>query len=153
MRSTNGTFMAVDPTARLMSKVREENRGYPTTCWVWQGTTGGGNIGQPYGMFWLDGRTQLAHRAAYSLLVGPVPDGLELDHLCRIRLCVRPLHLEPVSSQVNVHRSDSPMGQNARKTLCRRGHPFTGMWRGRRTCRACSAIRTQEHRARKAAAA
>lgn len=148
-RSVDGRFVSVDPFERFMSKVREEDRGYATPCWIWHGS----DRGDGYGSFWLDGRTDLAHRVAYTLLIGPIPEGAELDHLCRVRSCVRPLHLEPVTKRVNVLRSNNPMAINARKTTCRRGHPFTGTWRGRRTCRTCSAIRQQEHRDRKATVA
>jgi len=72
-------------------------------CWPWLGPlneTG-------YGTVWRGGRKLKAHRVAYELAVGPVPDGLELDHLCRVRACVRPAHLEPVTHRVNLNRARS----------------------------------------------
>ena len=90
-------------------------------CWSWLGArsqTG-------YGRFWVDGKTVKAHRWAYEHLVGPIPDGLTIDHLCRVRSCVNPAHLEPVSNRVNVLRGDAPAARNARKTHCVRGHEFT----------------------------
>lgn len=119
-------------------------------CWLWTGAlnkrTGYGNFGKPQ---------KLPHRVAYELCVGPIPEGLELDHLCRIRHCVNPTHLEPVTTQVNQLRSTSVSARNAVKTHCDNGHLFdeknTLISRGRRTCRACNRDKTQRHRAKKAA--
>lgn len=145
-RDEAGRFVAVDAFERFYAKVVEQDRGYATPCWIWTG----GTTDQGYGLFWL-GTSVLAHRFAYELIVGPIPDGLELDHLCRVTACVRPLHLDPVTPRENVHRSDSPMGINARLERCRKGHEFTGAWRGRRTCRTCATERQRAHRARAAA--
>lgn len=71
-------------------------------CWEWMGARGG----KGYGTFWVgSGKFANAHRWAYSHFVGPIADGLQLDHLCRNRACVRPDHLEPVTASVNVLRS------------------------------------------------
>lgn len=94
---------------------------------------------------------QYAHRVAYAHLVGPIPDGMQLDHLCRNRTCVNPDHLEPVSAQENVRRA------RALVTACPQGHPYdatnTRMYQGRRYCRACRAAcraqRTPEQNARR----
>lgn len=84
-----------------------------TDCWLWTGTALNG-----YGQFrW--GKMRKAHRVAYELLVGPIPDGKELDHLCRVTRCVNPLHLEPVSRRENAMRG---VGS---KTHCSQGHEFT----------------------------
>jgi hypothetical protein len=102
------------------------------TCWLW--TAGvSGNTG--YGNVWWKGTTHSAHRVAYELAVGPIPDGLTLDHLsglCGNRHCVKvvadeygPAHLEPVTHRVNNMRSSSPSALNAQKTHCKRGHEFT----------------------------
>lgn len=74
-------------------------------CWLWTGTVNR----QGYGRFCIGGRgnTRLAHRVTYELLVGPVPVGLELDHLCNVRGCVRPDHLEPVTHVENLRRRDA----------------------------------------------
>lgn len=109
-----------------------------TRCWEWQGAiavTG-------YGVCKRRGRTRFAHRAAYMELVGPIPEGLTIDHLCRNHRCVNPVHLEAVTITENILRGTSPAAQNARKTHCLRGHPFneanTYMTpRGGRVCRAC----------------
>lgn len=72
----------------------------PDGCWIWQG-----NVNRDgYGRFSHQGRKLLAHRAAYMSLVGQVPEGLQLDHLCRVRNCVNPAHLEPVTAGENVRR-------------------------------------------------
>jgi HNH endonuclease len=82
-------------------------------CWLWTRSTKEG-----YGAFHLDGKLQSAHILAYCWLVGEVPEGCELDHLCRMRRCCNPAHLEPVSHLVNVHRGISPGAVNAAKTRC-----------------------------------
>jgi len=102
-------------------------------------------------------RGRLAHRAVYEALVGPIPKGLSLDHLCRNRACVNPEHLEPVSLVENVMRGVSPHAVNARKTHCAHGHAFTAentyMVRGERVCRACGRERSRTYIARKRATA
>lgn len=77
-----------------------EERGYETSCWIWRGTPN--NKG--YGKVTIAGRVMFAHRALYEQEIGPIPSGLELDHLCRVPLCVRPDHLEPVAHAVNIRR-------------------------------------------------
>lgn len=71
-------------------------------CWLWTGGRAG--RGDLYGQFWYGGTQGLAHRFSYETLVGPVPEGLELDHLCRVQHCVNPTHLEPVTPAVNIQR-------------------------------------------------
>src|SRR3990167_2682493 len=91
-------------------------------CWLWTATktrTGYGHLrSQPW-------RGETTHRFFYELLVGPIAEGLELDHLCRNRACVNPLHLEPVTARINTLRGLGPSARNARKTHCARGHEFT----------------------------
>ena len=77
-----------------------EDRGYATPCWVWQQ----GKSKQGYGMVALGGKRFLMHRVMYEQSFGPVPEGLELDHLCRIRHCINPAHLEAVTHAVNTQR-------------------------------------------------
>lgn len=115
----------------------------PAECWPWIAGRGGTN--QEYGMFYVGKRHTTAHRVAYELLVGPVPDGLQLDHLCRNKICVNPSHLEPVTSKVNVLRGTGLTAINARKTHCSRGHFYdsgnTYVHQDKRYCRECGRIR------------
>lgn len=113
-------------------------------CWEWSG----GHTSQGYGEVTRGGRLQLAHRYAYELLVGPIPVGLQIDHLCRNRGCLNPDHLEPVSRRTNLMRSwVGASAVNARKTACPKGHAYDeantmrvrrpqGGWA--RRCRVCS---------------
>lgn len=103
-------------------------------CWVWTG----GKHEKGYGRFWFDGSVQPAHRVAYELLVGPIPDGLHLDHLCRTPSCVNPGHVEPVTMLENFRRGRHV---NREKTHCPQGHVYddenTYVEGGRRHCRIC----------------
>jgi hypothetical protein len=90
-------------------------------CWQWKAATNA----HGYGVVRYEGRNHLAHRLIYEILVGPILDGLELDHLCRNRGCVRPDHLEPVSRRENQLRGFAFSGINSRKTHCPKGHPYT----------------------------
>lgn len=110
-------------------------------CWLWTGATS--QTG--YGSVTVAGSTKIAHRVAHEGLVGPVPEGLELDHLCRVRNCVNPEHLEAVSHRENSLRSMSPWAIRARRTHCPAGHPLSeGNLRravareGRRGCVTCA---------------
>lgn len=112
-----------------------------TGCWNWQAA-----ISRGYGYIAVDRRGRVAHRVMYELLVGKVPDGTELDHLCRNRRCVNPAHLEPVSHRVNVWRGAGLAAANARATHCIRGHAFDEAntrirANGSRYCRACERAR------------
>lgn len=97
------------------------------TCWLWHGADSGDGYGRMRGP---DGVTVGVHRFAYELLVGPIPDGLELDHVwargCTHRNCVNPDHLEPVTAAENTRRSNSATAVNGRKTHCAKGHPLSG---------------------------
>ena len=135
--------------ARFWSKV---NRRGPDDCWNWiaRHTANGG-----YGTIQIGGRAGSfvrAHRYAYELLAGPIPAGLQIDHLCRNRLCVNPAHLEPVTQQENIARGDAGAHYGSR-THCKWGHPFdetnTGYRKnGGRYCRACARRRYREQRDR-----
>lgn len=106
--------------ARFWSKV---NVGLAHECWNWKAFVHPAG----YGYFQMGrGRTAYAHRVSYLFYVGPVPDGMTLDHLCRNRACVNPTHLEVVSNKVNALRGDSFSAENARKTHCKAGHPLSG---------------------------
>lgn len=133
-----------DMEARFWDKVSPEpNSG----CWLW---TANVNT-EGYARFWDGAIHTVAHRWAYERFVGPIPDGLQLDHLCRVRCCVNPAHMDPVKPRENTLRSNSLTAIHAAKTHCRRGHEFspinTRHYRGTRQCRACYRIRDARKRA------
>lgn len=112
--------------------------------------------GDGYGQFKLGSGNPRAHRVSYVLAFGAVPNGLQLDHLCRVRHCVAPAHLEPVTGQVNVLRGQTPAATNVAKTHCPQGHEYDKAntyvdAKGRRNCRHCQRIRARTYRRRKAA--
>ncbi len=94
-----------------------------TGCWLWMA----GQNGKGYGVFKpsRSRRNAYAHRYAYEQLVGPIAPGLEIDHLCRVRHCVNPAHLEPVPPVINQQRGNSPNQIINRSGACLRGHPWT----------------------------
>lgn len=109
-------------------------KGDPGDCWYWTAALSHAN----YGVFLWRGVSTGAHRVAWELTHGPVPAGLELDHVCHStdpscvggkaclhRRCVNPAHLEPVTPFVNWQRGQSPHAKDARKTHCAKGHEFT----------------------------
>lgn len=111
-------------------------------CWLWAGTIN--HLG--YGHVARDGKTEMAHRIVYEHEVGLIPDGLTLDHLCKVRHCVNPRHMEVVTLKENILRGTSPSATNAKKTHCVNGHEFneenTGWHRTRnnqpaRYCKTC----------------
>lgn len=88
-----------------------------TGCWEWQGSF---FAGKAYGFLGVNGRPRYAHRVSYELHVGPIPDGLHIDHLCNVPRCVNPEHLEAVTREENRRR------QHERQTHCKHGHPLFG---------------------------
>lgn len=97
--------------ARLWAKIEKTE-----TCWNWIGYLSP----KGYGRFNVNGKNKYAYRVTYEWIKGPIPDGLELDHLCRNRACVNPDHLEPVT-----HKENQSRGIHATKTHCKWGHEFT----------------------------
>lgn len=122
-------------------------------CWQWLGGTNQSG----YGRFRFSaGHTKVAHRVSYEWLVGPIADGLELDHLCRNRGCVNPDHLDVTDHRTNVLRGDGIAGRAARREHCRYGHPYTPenlviKAKGARVCRECNNASSRESKRRRRA--
>jgi hypothetical protein len=134
------TFPRLDPAIRFERHVTKTD-----TCWLW---TGRRDIGG-YGRLWVGDRDVPAHRWSYERFVGPIPEGLQVDHLCRVRECVNPAHLEPVTQAENIRRGVGASTRNATKTHCPRGHAYTPentMRRksGQRRCRICVRAQNRE---------
>lgn len=138
-----GTIPNVSATfpARLFAKIDASG-----VCWEWTGA-----LNKGYGVIGRGARgtgLEQAHRAVWTLLVGPIPDGMTLDHLCRNRPCCMPDHLEPVTSVENVRRGYGPgSGHYVERTVCKNGHPWTPevYWqKGYRLCKTCISIRSAE---------
>ena len=126
------------PLARFLPKVVKQAEA--PYCWIW---TGARNP-RGYGVFGGSrlSRSGRAHRWSYERLVGRIPSGLYLDHLCKNAKCVNPKHLEPVTQRENVLRGSSTAADRAKQSHCIHGHPFdaanTYVYpNGRRKCRAC----------------
>lgn len=126
---------------KLLPKIKKTS-----TCWIWTShLTGSG-----YAQYSDKGKNRVVHKMVYEMLVGKVPDGLELDHLCKVKKCVNPKHLEPVTHSENLIRSY----KGRERTQCKRGHEYKQgsykirMKNGRetRTCLACCNIRQKEWR-------
>lgn len=135
---------------RLIRGMRVDANG----CWIWQRST----LKAGYGCIRVEGKTRTVHSVAFELFEGEVPEGLELDHLCRVRACCNPMHLEPVTHRENILRGASRAAKAA-VTHCPRGHAYdasnTYRYQGRRFCRACqrAAGRAYKQRMRERGAA
>lgn len=138
------------PEERFWAKVQG---GDVTTCWLWMGSTAdrgyGGTFRPEEGA-----KSTRPHRWAYEHLIGPIPEGLEIDHLCRNRACVNPWHLEPVTAVVNTARA-----HRYAPTHCPQGHEYTPENTyhppnkpNSRQCRTCRRTRAQEVKRMKRAA-
>jgi hypothetical protein len=114
-------------------------------CWEWKAR----KDKDGYGRTTIQRKTYQAHRVVFAALVGPIPEGMTIDHLCKNKACVNPDHMEVTTVKVNVLRSDNICSLNARKTHCPRGHPLSGenlylYPAGGRGCRQCQ----RDHAAR-----
>lgn len=115
-----------------------------TGCIEWTGTIDRDGYGQFLPAGGRQARKTSAHRWSYQHFIGPIRDGLQVDHLCRNRACVNPSHLEAVTPRENVMRSPlAPGAINSRKTHCPKGHPYFGdnlyVFRRNRICKRCKA--------------
>lgn len=123
---------------RLQRFIRVDTSG----CWLWTGCTDGTG----YAQMTIDYKSLKAHRVAYEAYVGPIPEGLQLDHLCRVRHCVNPEHLEPVTALENMRRR--PRYGHGHETECPYGHPYdeantyVGPMESHRQCRTCRRARS-----------
>ena len=120
-------------------------------CWHWTGQV----ARDGYGRMSVDGRKQMVHRLAYAVWIGPIPDGLEIDHLCMVKVCINPAHLEAVTRRENMLRQPR-IGARAAQTECIHGHPYTAEntgrdGRGNRFCRTCDRAARRIYKARKRA--
>lgn len=148
---TTGTPHGLTPMERFMRSVEVDPA---TGCWMWTGASRDGR----YGAFSPEGHwasLTSAHIWAYEQTVGPVPEGLELDHFrCSRTMCANPEHVRPVTPRENSLRSNSPAALNRAKTHCIHGHEFTAqntreMPDGERRCKICEADRQRRYRGRR----
>lgn len=146
LSSTEGLAPMRDAESRFWARVERT-----PTCWLWRGAVSKAG----YGSLSVGGRNVRVHRFAYELLVGPIPAGLTLDHLCRVRHCVNPSHLEPVTSGENTLRGYGPTAEHARQTHCINGHAFAPESAHRerdgivRRCRICGRASWRASKARR----
>lgn len=126
------------PEERFWAQVEQTQ-----TCWLWTG-----HLVSGYGRFWLNGNSLQAHRYSYELLVGPIPDGLHLDHVvdrgCTHTNCVNPAHLEPVTPGENTRRQR----RHTQRTHCVNGHPYENNRGAGRRCIICHRERMRQYYAR-----
>jgi hypothetical protein len=125
------------PLERIMARVVEAPGPLDTDCWIWQGASNG-----RYGVMSTLSGSRLCHRIVYEATVGSIPDGLHLDHLCRIPLCVNPAHLEAVTPRENLLRGAGVGPDAVRSGTCKRGHSLEDAYRlakGRK-CRTCQKL-------------
>ena len=126
----NTSILSEEAQAYIRARVRVNENG----CWIWQQS-----LSMGYGHASWKRKQIKAHRLAYFAFVGEVPEGKELDHLCRERKCCNPEHLEPVTRRENLLRGETIPAENAKKTKCKRGHSLDDAYiiRGQRICRTC----------------
>lgn len=130
---------------RLMSKVTKTD-----SCWLFNGNLND----RGYGRIRRNrGRLEFVQRVAYEIFIGSIPPDMEIDHLCRVRNCVNPSHLEAVSHKENIHRGNGLCAINRRKTQCYKGHKFDAENtylppKGGRVCKACTREKDAKYRIR-----
>lgn len=133
--------MTTDFAAYIIDRSDENADG----CWIWRLSVNRGGYAQA--RRW--GRLVTGHRLAYETFIGPVPVGSVLDHICNVKRCVNPNHLNPTSDRDNILRGTAPPAINARKTVCHQSHPLDGVdARGKRFCRTCASESLRRYRER-----
>lgn len=145
------TIRKLPAIERILIRAETVDRGYFTPCRVWIGTLNA----RGYGLVGHENRQVLVHRLVYEMLVGPIPDGYEIDHLCRQPDCHLPSHLEAVTHAENMRRGEGGLRRQqlmAAETHCKHGHEWTQAntyirSNGNRRCRACANRRHREARA------
>lgn len=140
-----GTRKGQPVKVRLMNRIKKNRN----ECWIWLGGTING-----YGRIYDAGKLHLVHRVSYEIHTGPIPKGLTLDHLCRVRRCINPDHLEPVTVKLNLLRGNGACARNARKRHCKRGHEFNKentipVGKSGRSCRPCKNMLQRKRRRKK----
>lgn len=147
--NTLEVFDVSDYIARRLADALAQTRTTETGCW--ESTVGVNDNG--YALISINNKTVRKHRFVYEQMVGPIPDGLYLDHLCRNRACCNPAHLEPVTHRENSLRGISPAAARARQTHCIHGHELVGdnayappSKPNARLCRACMVATAQKRR-------
>ncbi|KKL99549.1 hypothetical protein LCGC14_1813320 [marine sediment metagenome] len=113
-------------------------------CWHWVAQIAPNG----YGRMQMGLKADLAHRVSYTLHKGPIPEDAQIDHLCRVRKCVNPDHLEAVTCQENLLRGETRAAENAAKVICVNGHDLTDSWirsNGARQCRQCNRDAQKRH--------
>ena len=145
--------LAYESSRALAFWQRLDRSGGRDACWLWTGP----RMWNGYGKASFGNRTQNAHRVAWMILHGELSvRGLHIDHVCRVKLCCNPRHLDPVTCKENLRRSPWRIAQMA-KTHCPRGHPYSGsnlrLYLSGRQCATCRTQHTRERRARLRASA
>ena len=144
------SYKKSDPTVRFMKKVTIDTK---TGCWLWHAS---GISTHGYGRFGYEGKLWNAHRYSYvHIAKKQIPEGMQLDHLCRVRHCVNPAHLEVVSNKENVLRGIGITARNRLKTHCPKGHEYTALNTAyyksaptKRHCKECNRMRYPAHYAK-----
>lgn len=122
---------------RIKPRIRVDENG----CWRWTGC----KSPRGYASISKDGKVRSLHRLVYEIFKGPIPTGLQIDHLCRVRDCCNPEHLEAVTQQENLRRGIGPSAENARKTHCPLGHPYDWVTKKGRGCKTCKAASNKRY--------